>query len=191
MISSVAVAVDVESDGGRLIEIGLTTLDWRRAEIMQSYSLAVHPREAASTCLICGSAESRYHEDAYGHDYKAVPIEVSEHVRQLTGWDNARLAKVGLSKMEIVRRMIDLYGMRNRLIISDASDEAGFIEEALGTKLSEHRINVAILFALRHRIEKSPSLEQMLVASSLTFEGRAHDAKWDSLNIARLFLALV
>lgn len=169
MISNIAVAIDLETDGGRLLEVGLTTIDWRKGLIMQTLSLPIHPGDEP---------------------------EVSDHVRDLTGWDNARLRKGGVSKYEVARRMTDLYGMRSRLIVCDASDEVSFVETALNTKLSEHRINVAILFALRHRIEMSASLEQMLVATRgddgpLNFEGQPHRASDDSRNIARLFLALM
>lgn len=117
-------------------------------------------------------------------------FELSPEIVKLTGWTNAKLAKQGLPKDEIVRRLIK-YGCLNRLLISDTSDEFDFIEDQLDIKLSKHRLNVSVLFMLQYKENINLGLKYMLSKVGLKFIGREHKAGDDSQNIARLFQELI
>lgn len=160
-LSDIANVVDVEHDNGRLIEIGLTTVSIENRTILQSYSLPI-----------------------------AADFDLSPEISQLTGWTSAKLRKQGITKEEAIRRLA-AYGFGNRLLVSDASDEIPFLEEALTSKFSQHRLNVSILFSLTTGNDINLGLEAMLAAYGLQFEGRLHSAADDSRNIARLFLKLL
>jgi DNA polymerase III alpha subunit (gram-positive type) len=161
-LSNTANVLDVEHDNGRLIEIGLTTVDIREREVLQSYSLPIKP-----------------------------DFEISPEISKLTGWTSAKLLKQGISKEEALRRLLSSYGSANRLLVSDHSDEVPFIEHSLGAKLSPHRLNVSVLLALLTGNDINLGLEEMLAMYDMRFEGKPHSAADDSKNIARLFLKLL
>ncbi|HEY9786822.1 MAG TPA: exonuclease domain-containing protein [Candidatus Obscuribacterales bacterium] len=160
-MSDIANVVDVEHDNGRLIEIGLTTVSIKDRAILQSYSLPIAP-----------------------------DFDLSPEISHLTGWTSAKLRKQGITKAEAIRRLAG-YGFGNRLLVSDASDEIPFLEEALMSRFSQHRLNVSILFSLTTGKDINLGLEAMLAACGLNLEGRLHSAADDSRNIARLFLLLL
>lgn len=164
MISDIGVAVDTELDGDTLLEVGLATFNWRTKEILGSYSLPISPEAGA--------------------------VEVRPEIQALTGWTLARLRKQGFPAAEVTRRMQELYGMSNRLLVTDSGDEIPFLERTLGATFSSRQLNVSLLFALTQKQKgRNPSLEEMLTARGLTFQGTPHRAAEDALNIARLFLS--
>jgi len=160
-LSNTVNVIDVEHDNGRLIEIGLTTLSLKDRKILQSYSLSIKP-----------------------------DFQLSLEISQLTGWTQAKLLKQGISKEEASRRL-DVYGGRNRLLVTDHSDEIPFLETALSRPLSPHRLNVSLMVALFTGNDINLGLDQMLALYDLTFEGHPHSAVDDSRNIARLFLKVL
>lgn len=160
-LPKIANVVDIEHDNGRLIEIGLTTVSLADRRIVQTYSLPLKPEDA-----------------------------ISPEILELTGWTMSKLSKQGLDKSEVVRRM-ETYGFRNRLLVTDASNEIPFLEKCLQVELSPHRLNVAILFALSTGKDINCGLEAMLSHFGLEFEGRLHSGADDSRNIARLFLKIL
>jgi len=160
-LSNVINVIDLEHDNGRLIEIGLTTVSLSNREILQTYSLPIKPDFA-----------------------------LSDDISQLTGWTIGKLMRQGLAKDEAMRRL-GVYGCSNRLLVSDASDEIPFLEHSLQCELSQHRLNVSILFALATGKDINLGLENMLAEYGLHFKGRLHSAEDDSRNIARLFLRLL
>lgn len=161
-LSKIANVIDVEHDNGRLIEIGLTTVAIAERQILQSYSLPIKP-----------------------------DFELTPEVSKLTGWTTAKLHRQGISKEEALRRLLSSYGAANRLLVSDHSDEVPFLEDALGVKLSPHRLNVSVLLALLTGNDINLGLEEMLAMYGMQFEGRQHNGADDSKNIARLFLKLL
>ena len=160
-LSTTANVVDVEHDNGRLIEIGLTTVSLKDRKILQTYSLPIKPN-----------------------------FELSPAVMELTGWTSSKLMKQGIDMPEAIRRLA-VYGFANRLLVTDASDEIGFLEKALAIRFSPHRLNVSILFSLATGKNINLGLEAMLAECGLQFEGRLHSGADDSKNIARLFLKLL
>lgn len=161
-LSNIANVIDIEHDNGRLIEIGLTTINLQEKKILQTYSLPIKP-----------------------------DFDLSPEITELTGWTTAKLNKQGLEVAEAARRMLESYGSANRLLISDSSDEIPFLEKSLLTTLSPHRLNIAILFSLVTGKETNLGLESMLAEFKLEFEGELHSAGDDSQNIARLFLEML
>jgi DNA polymerase III alpha subunit (gram-positive type) len=160
-LSNVINVIDLEHDNGRLIEVGLTTVSLSDREILQTYSLPIKP-----------------------------DVALSDDISQLTGWTTGTLMKQGLAKDEATRRL-GVYGCSNRLLVSDASDEIPFLEQSLQCELSQHRLNVSILFAIATGKDINLGLENMLAEYGLCFEGKLHSAADDSKNIARLFLKLL
>lgn len=159
-LSSIVNVLDVEHDQGRVIEVGLTTVDLENKKILKTYSLPVK-----------------------------VDFVLSPHIVKLTGWTNNKLATQGLPLEEVVRRLLK-YSGENRLLVTDHSDEIPFIEEQLGIKLSNHRLNVAILFHILTGEGSSLGLNKMMEIQGVTPEGTPHNAGDDSRNIAKLFISL-
>lgn len=160
--SNIANVIDCEHQEGRLIEIGLTTINLKERKILKSYCMPIK-----------------------------VDFEISPEITQLTGWMNAKLNKQGLEVAEVLRLLQTRYGFTNRLLVTDMSDEIALIEESLGAKFSPHRLNVSILHALITGEMEKVGLEEMLARYGLSFEGRPHLGVDDSRNIARLFLQVM
>lgn len=160
-LSNLANVVDVEHDQGRLIEIGLTTVNLSERQIEQTYSLPIKP-----------------------------DFEISSVISELTGWTSAKLKKRGITLAEANRRL-SAYGCAKRLLVADVSDEIRSLEKMLSTELSPHRLNVSILFSLVTGKDINLGLETMLAEFGMQFEGRLHSGADDSRNIARLFLRLL
>lgn len=173
MKSHIANTIDLEMDRGAVIEIGLTTIDLNRRQILQSYSYPIN------------------------NDFG---IPITEEVYKLTGWTEAKLKRQGEPLLRAFNRLLDKHGLRGRLLITDSSKElttlldCAFCEDAgewIFRGVFPPQINVSDLFAIKHKaFGKEYSLEHMLEVEGMEFEGRQHRAKDDSFNIARLFLSL-
>lgn len=161
-LSDIANVVDIEHDNGQLIEIGLTMVNIADRTILQSYCLPIKPN-----------------------------FEISPEITQLTGWTTSKLKKQGIESAEATRRLVELYGFTNRLLVSDSSDEVPFLEQSLSASFSQHRLNVSILFSLFTGKHTNLGLETMLAELGMQFEGKLHSGVDDSKNIARLFLKLL
>ena len=161
-LSDIANVVDIEHDNGQLIEIGLTMVNIADRKILQSYCLPIKPN-----------------------------FEISPEITQLTGWTTSKLEKQGIETAEATRRLVELYGFTNRLLVSDSSDEITFLEQSLNATFSPHRLNVSILFSLFTGKHMNLGLETMLEEFGTQFEGQLHSGIDDSKNIARLFLQLL
>ena len=161
-LSDIANVLDFEHDNGQLIEIGLTTVNIPDRKILQSYCLPIKP-----------------------------DFELSPQITELTGWTAGKLRRQGVELVEATRRLVDLYGFSNRLLVSDSSDEVPSLEQSLNVSFSPHRLNVSILFALFTGKPINLGLEIMLAEFGMQFEGRPHSGVDDSKNIARLFLQLL
>lgn len=161
-LSDIANVVDIEHDNGQLIEIGITMVNIPDRKILQSYCLPIKPK-----------------------------FELSPQITQLTGWTTTKLNKQGIQLTEAARRLLELYGFTNRLLVSDSSDEIPFIEKCLDAKFSSHRLNVSILFSIFTGKDINLGLQAMLAEFEMQFEGKQHSGIDDSRNIARLFLRLL
>lgn len=161
-LSNIANVIDLEFDGSRVLEIGLTTVDLNKRSIIKSYSFPIKVEEG---------------------------YEVDKEIIDLTGWTTKKLNRQGF-ELEQVRAILTKHGFWNRLIISDCSDELDKLEDTFFSKYSPHKLNISILFSLRIGQFTDLSLDSMLEEFNLKFEGRKHSAKDDSYNIARVFLEL-
>lgn len=162
-LSNIANVIDIEHDAGRLIEIGLTTVDINARQILKTYSIPIK-----------------------------VDFEVSPEITALTGWTTHRLNKRGISRLNALIRLYN-YGCSNRLLVTDSNDEIQALEGMLRTPLnsfSGSRLNLSILFRLKTKIDYNIGLEGMLKYFDMEFEGKLHSGADDSRNIARLFLRL-
>lgn len=151
-----------------VIEFGITTVDLASRRIVKTISIPVLP----------------------------VMSSVSPYCTQLTGWTHARLLKQGVAFSEALRRLKEKHGARGRLLVTDSNGDLELVGSQcrqLGVvyPFGEDHLNVATLFALLTRQRRNLSLEEMLAAVGLTFEGTPHRAGTDSRNIARLLLALL
>lgn len=164
-LSNIAVAIDTEHDDYRLIEVGLTTIDLSKLQILNTYSIPIN-----------------------------IDFELSDEISKLTGWTTKRLRKQGVPTHEALRRLTDTYGCCSRLLVVDDSDEVSFLNKKLfvqhysNRKLSNHVYNISIVHKLRTNNLKSVSLEETLSSLGLAFEGTPHRASVDSYNIARAFI---
>lgn len=162
-IAVIALAIDCEMDGDVLLEVGVCEFDWRSGQILRTMSLPLTPPDG---------------------------FIVRPEIEALTGWNAALLRRRGVSAEEVSRRLLEKYGARRRLLVTDAGDEIPGIEKALGVALSPERMNVSLLHAMVSGSERNISLEEMLADRGLAFEGTPHRADSDAHNIARLFVAL-
>ncbi len=161
-LSNIAVAIDLEHDHNRLIEIGLTTINLSKLTILNTYSLPI-----------------------------SVDFRISDDIYSLTGWTTGKLNRQGTTLLEARRRLLELYGCNNRLLVVDSSDEIPFLGYCLGCALSNNRQDVSILFNLITGLPTNTSLDSMLKEYGLTFQGKPHRADSDSLNIAKLFIQML
>lgn len=163
--SKIANCIDLELHEGEVIEVGLTTIDLSRRQILQSYSFPIK------------------------HDKR-----ISDEIYQLTGWTQAKLNKSGEELWRVINRLEQKYGLRGRLLIVDSSDEwytLSHFHDIPYIFYTPEQMNVSNLFRIRYNDFSSQSLEGMLEKTRLGFIGRQHRAKDDSFNIARLFLELI
>ena len=175
MKNSTANAVDFEHQDGRIIEIGLTTVDLEELEVIQSYSIPIW--------------DSEY------------PIELRREIKDLTGWTENKLKKSGIPLKEALHRLKSKYGAQNRLCITDSWDELSLIGTSLldmdvfdqyGLCPIRETMNVTTLWKIKTgNFYPNLDLRAMLAHFDLEFEGREHSAKDDSLNIARLFTTVM
>jgi len=150
-----------------IIEFGLTTVDLGAGQILKTYSIPVIP--TVST--------------------------VSPYCTALTGWTAAKLRRQGVPFAEACRRMAEKYGGRNRFLVTDSSDECEIVRAQCARMdvpypLGFCKFNVSALFQLLGGLPGGLSLDEMLAAVGMEFEGVRHRGSDDSRNIARLFLAL-
>lgn len=169
--SKVANSIDLELHDGEVIEVGLTTVDLSRRQILQSYSFPIK------------------------HDKR-----ISDEIYKLTGWTQAKLNKSGEDLPTVFFRLQEKYGLYGRLLITDDKDEFKTLIEDTWAKdvyndhdltVAPEQMNVSNLFRIKYNDFSSQSLEGMLEKTGLGFIGRQHRAKDDSFNIARLFLELI
>lgn len=173
--SKVANSIDLELHDGEVIEVGLTTVDLSRRQILQSYSFPIK------------------------HDKR-----ISDEIYQLTGWTQSKLNKSGEELPVVYKRLLEKYGLAGRLLITDDKDEWRALVSDAVNKLSlrvreplftgmeaPEQMNVSNLFRIKYNDFSSQSLLGMLEKTGLGFIGRQHRAKDDSFNIARLFLELI
>lgn len=169
--SKIAQSLDLELHEGEVIEVGLTTIDLSRRQILQSYSFPIK------------------------HDKR-----VSDEIYKLTGWTQAKLNKAGEELPVVYKRLVEKYGLIGRLLIVDSKDEFLTLNGDAFNKdenfedwydQAPEQLNVCNLFRIKYNDFSSQSLEGMLEKTGLGFIGRQHRAKDDSFNIARLFLELI
>lgn len=168
--SKIANCIDLELHEGEVIEVGLTTIDLSRRQILQSYSFPIK------------------------HDKR-----ISDEIYKLTGWTQSKLNKSGEELPVVFKRLEEKYGLWGRLLIVDSSDEWATLVKSTIQKNGNPRLifggpeqmNVSNLFRIKYNDFSSQSLEGMLERTGLGFIGRQHRAKDDSFNIARLFLELI
>lgn len=96
-------------------------------------------------------------------------FEISPEITQLTGWTTSELKKQGIETAEATRRLVELYGFTNRLLVSDSSHEIAFLEQSLNATFSPHRLNVSILFSLFTCKHMNLGLETMLDEFEMQF----------------------
>lgn len=169
--SKVANSIDLELHDGEVIEVGLTTVDLSRRQILQSYSFPIK------------------------HDKR-----ISEEIYKLTGWTQKALNRAGEELPVVYKRLVEKYGLLGRLLIVDDKDEFSTLNGDAFNKDENfnhwydgapEQMNVSNLFRIKYNDFSSQSLEGMLEKTGLGFIGRQHRAKDDSFNIARLFLELI
>ncbi len=182
--SKIANCIDLELHEDEIIEVGLTTIDLSRRQIIKSYSFPIK------------------------HDKR-----ISDEIYQLTGWTQSKLNKGGEELPVVYKRLLEKYGLLGRLLITDDKDEFKTLNRdtdrkntyQIGCHYFPHipeldrgillqapeQMNVSNLFRIKYKDFSSQSLEGMLKATGLGFVGRQHRAKDDSYNIARLFLHLI
>lgn len=176
-LSNIAVAVDSEWDGDRLIELGFTEIDLKKREILKTYSVPI----------------KRSRED-----------KISEEIHQLTGWTAVKLEKQGY-EFEKAFSLFRKRCCNGRLIIIDtkselvssvnwffdnSTDETDLILIKLGIfDLADlNTKDISIDFALKTGEPSNLGLDKMLEHYNIVFEGKRHRAADDSRNIAKLFL---
>ena len=176
MKSHIANVLDLELNDWEIIEFGITTVDLKSREILQTYSIPV---------------AERY-------------LPLRPDIAKLTGWTDKMLDRQGIPFDQACHKIKEKYGGRGRLLITDSEQETQAIRrnihmrwDSLSWKQAEvfpfglDQINVSSLFKIKTGDFTNRSLTDMLDAYGLEFEGSQHRASDDSFNIARLFLKLM
>lgn len=150
-----------------IIEIGLTTVDLNTMKILKVRSIPVIPTMS----------------------------KVSPFCTEMTGWTEADLKRRGVEFPEAVRRLTDLYGSRNRLVVSDSAGDRKAMDWqcsmfGLPSAFGGDELNVSVLYSIATGDYRNVKLEEKLSRLGLKFEGRPHRADDDSKNIARLMVEL-
>jgi inhibitor of KinA sporulation pathway (predicted exonuclease) len=150
-----------------IIEIGLTTVDLRKLEIVAVRSIPVKPTMSS----------------------------ISPFCTELTGWTEAALNKQGVDFEEAVRRVVEKHGAKNRLLVSDSAGDRKFFDWQCAmfgkpSPFGDFELNVSVDYSIYAQQFENVSLDDKLEKLGLRFEGRRHRADSDSMNIARLFIEL-
>lgn len=150
-----------------IIEVGLTTVDLHKMEIVAVRSIPVIPTMSS----------------------------ISPFCTELTGWTQAALNKQGVPFEEAVRRLVEKYGSKNRLLVTDSAGDRKFFDWQCAmfgksSPFGDYEQNVSVLFSIYTEIFQNVSLDDKLEKLGLKFEGRRHRADSDSMNIARLLIEL-
>ena len=170
MNSMIALAIDLEHDNGKIIEIGLTEINLKKRVLGKTVSLLIKTED-----------------------------RVSDHVYELTGLTKGKLNKGGMSLEDAIDKLFYKYGAANRLIVTDSEYEVPLIEKnwltycpyfQLDFKFSLDRINVGSLFKVANRDNTSWSLKEMLDVLCREEQQRPHRAGSDSIDISKVFLKL-
>ncbi len=161
---------NVFPDGERqeIIEFGLTTVDIRARQIVQSLSLPIIPTMS----------------------------KISSYCTELTGWTEAKLRRQGMPFSEALRRLSTKHGARNRTLVTDADNELETIRIqcqllGLACPFGNGYINVSTILSLLTGETRNLSLPEKLALFGLDFQGALHSGKDDSFNNARLLLTIV
>ncbi len=150
-----------------IIEVGLTTVDLRDMRILTVRSIPIIPTMST----------------------------ISPFCTELTGWTEAALRKQGVEFEVAVRRLVEKYGSKNRLLVSDSAGDRKFFDWQCAmfgksSPFGDDELNVSVLYSMYTEQFENVSLEEKLAKLGLAFEGRPHRADSDSLNIARLMVEL-
>jgi hypothetical protein len=188
-LSNIANVLDTEWDGTRLIEVGFTTVDIIKREILSTYSFPIKPKFEEMLRI----------QEGHNDPYWEAKEELSPEIIQLTGWTKRKLHKQGEYAWNIFVRMFEKYGFGNRLIIVDTPEEVPSLQRVNNNvfqavrydySFSPNRLNITHLFKIMTGQDSNIGLDLMLQAVGLEFEGKRHRASNDSRNLARLFLKL-
>lgn len=168
-MNDIANIIDLETNGpkGRIIEVGLTTLDLKTRQILNTYSFPVRYTEW---------------EGDLGN-------EVLPEVTELTGWTKRKLEIRGESLALIIDRLKRKFGSKNRLCVVDHGHELKAFGEF--NPFGSDVLNVSVLHKLMTKNFRNSGLPDMLKSLKLEFEGQLHRASDDSKNIARLLIGLL
>ncbi|MBX9950398.1 MAG: exonuclease domain-containing protein [Candidatus Obscuribacterales bacterium] len=150
-----------------VIEVGLTTVDLHKMEIVAVRSIPVIPTMSS----------------------------ISPFCTELTGWTEAALRKQGVPFEEAVRRLVEKYGSKNRLLVTDSAGDRKFFDWQCAmfgksSPFGDYELNVSVLYSIYTEQFENVSLDDKLEKLGLKFEGRRHRADSDSMNIARLLIEL-
>lgn len=178
-LSDTVNVIDCEHDNGTCIEVGLTTVNLKKREIMKSYSIPIKRVNGYS---------------------------ISKSITELTGWTDKALDRQGFTPEKAIELLTAKHAIETRLCVTDHVNEIPFLlarlkghtEGTLTGKIHRYgigsinnRLNVSILFSLLTGQQSNIGLEEMLAYFGHNFEGRQHSAKDDSRNIARVFIEIL
>lgn len=156
-----------EGERQEIIEIGLTIVDLSGMRILKTHSMPIIPTMSS----------------------------ISPFCTELTGWTEAALKKQGMPYEEAIRRLTEKYGSQNRLLISDSGGDRKAVDwqcsyDCKPSPFGPDELNVSVLYSVYTKDFRNVSLENKLRRMGLSFQGVPHRADADSLNIARLFIAI-
>jgi inhibitor of KinA sporulation pathway (predicted exonuclease) len=111
---------------------------------------------------------------------------------ELTGIKQ-HLIENGFSLEKVVEIMNLKYGLKNRPFVCFGKDWKFLIEECNDKQIKielEHVFDLSLFFMMFGKEECNLSLENLLKANNVTFEGHQHNAIYDAYNTAKLFIAM-
>jgi hypothetical protein len=191
-LSNIALAIDIEHDNGKVIEIGLTEINLTKKKVERTLSIPVY-KEVVSDRIaeLTGWTTKKLHKQAV-----TFPANM-EYPQQMSTFSETFYDVTNKRTLSICAAVLRLkkYGIARRLIITDSDDEMDLIYKDLYIEPLENKRVINTITLLKAsgqlRLNKNYSLPSALEELGLKFEGRLHSGKDDSLNIARLFLAAI
>jgi inhibitor of KinA sporulation pathway (predicted exonuclease) len=156
-----------EGEIPEIIEIGLAEIDLENLTVTRKLSLPVKPTVS----------------------------KVSPYCTDLTDWTQQKLDKVGRTFAQACRTL-SKYGCKNRLIITDTSDEIVTFSEQCARMNVENPfgleiLNVSTLMALTTEQVRNLTLQEKLARLNMTFVGEQHHGIDDAENIALIYITLM
>lgn len=150
-----------EFENPQVIQIGIAEADLMEYKILRSQNYYVRPTN---------------------------PYTITDYCVDLTGITADQVEK-GNPIVEVINRIRKHYSTKNIMCFNWGDDKRVF--DDIGYNPFRHMVDLSWFHAVMHPNQDKFSLSKALSNYGLEFEGRQHDAMYDSINLARLHFEMI